>query len=530
MVVFLAGTVKDRNESEKEEIGARTAGVASLMVFGRFIAMILSGIAFIIVARLLGPSVYGIYTLAIAFAGFFGLGFGDLGVSVAFSKFIGQYSMKTEKDEIERVISSGYAAVTISGLVFTLVVFLLSGFVSAHILSNASLTYVMQIVSFSIITAMLYAISYYALVGFGKGAYVAIVLILQAFFQAVASIVLAFMGLGAIAPILGIILGYIVVIITTLALLRFKLGIRLRKPSLTHMRKLLKFSSPISIYNGLRGFISNLSPIVLGIFATTAIVGNFGVALRAGSIISTFTETLGLAVLPMFAYTVYSKSMNKNIGKFFNRVVHATYLLVTPMLLYITILSKQVSFTVFSAVYTYAPLYISVISAGIFLWIVATYTNMLIVGSNKVKELLIYSIVICCIEIVSLFTLAPIFGGLGVVALMFIITPFLISAFLLGVANRELKIRLEITRLIRIIIAGLISAVPLVLLIILSNNYIMILILGAVSQIILYPIIIALTRAADRKDFEGLANVTRKIPLLGRSIKLLVDYSTHFLR
>ncbi len=101
MIVLVDSGKKSREgEHDKNEVGSATASVASLMVFGRFAAMFVSGITFIIVARLLGPSVYGIYVLAISYAGFFG-GIADLGVSTALNKFIAQYRASGKKEDTE---------------------------------------------------------------------------------------------------------------------------------------------------------------------------------------------------------------------------------------------------------------------------------------------------------------------------------------------------------------------------------------------------------------------------------------------
>ena len=303
-------TTKEKGQQIGDDtfIGAKTAGVASLMSFGRFVALFMSGIAFVIVARVLGPSVYGIYTLAIAYSGFFTAGLADLGISTTFSKFIGQYSGKGNKTEIEKVISNGYAVAIISGLILTVVALLLSNVVAVFELKDASLTYVVQIVSFAVVLGMLFNISYNALVGFGKGIYIALAIIVQSFSQAIVSIALAILGYGALAPIIGLLAGYLSAIIFAFAIFNAKFGIKFRMPSLPYMKKLVSFSYPIAVYNSLRGLVSNLSPIVLGLFVTIAIVGNFGVALRTSAIISNITDALGLAVLPMFAYTAATKS------------------------------------------------------------------------------------------------------------------------------------------------------------------------------------------------------------------------------
>jgi O-antigen/teichoic acid export membrane protein len=515
---------------EKREVGAKTAGVASLMIFGRFITLFISGIAFIVIARVLGPSVYGIYVLAISFAGFFGA-IADLGVNTAVNKFIGQYLASGKHEDLESIISNGYASVILSGLAFTIIAFLMAGFIAVHLLGSAADTYVVQIASFTIIAAMMFALSYYIMIGFGKGKYVALVIVIQSIFQGISSILLALLGFGALAPILGLLIGYSASITSVLLLLVTKFKIRFRKPSMTYMKKLLGFSSPISVYNGLRGFIANLAPIVLSIFATTVIVGNFGVAIKTSTIIGNVTDALGLAVLPMFAYTVSAKSIGKHIGKFYNYAAYMTFLLLTPALLYLTILSKEFSFTVFSAKYLLAPSYISVISAGMLIWILATYTSMLLISTNRVKEILKYSIIIACIELVLLFTVVPLAGGLGLVFVLYVITPLLILLFMSRAANRLLNVRPELGKLGRVVVAGVISALFLLPLpFLLHDNYILILVVGAIEQVILYPPILTLSGAAGSKELKTLREVTSSIPVMNRLIEIFASYSERFIR
>lgn len=523
-------STKTRTKEEKRAVGAKTAGVASLMVFGRFIALFISGIAFVIVARVLGPGVYGIYVLAISFAGFFGA-IADLGVNTAVNKFIGQYQASGKHEDLEKIISNGYSSVIISGFAFAMIAFLMSGFIAVHLLGGAGNTYVVQIVSFCILASMMFALSYNIMIGFGKGRYVALVIVVQSIFQGISSILLALLGFGAAAPIIGLLIGYSASVTTVLLLLTTKFKIRFRRPSATYIKKLLGFSSPISAYNGLRGFITNLAPIILGVFATTIIVGNFGVAIKTSAIISNITEALGLAVLPMFAYTVSTKSIGKNIGKFYNYAAYMTFLLITPALLYLSILSREFSFTVFSAKYLLAPSYISVISVGTLLWVLATYTNMLLVSTNRVKEILKYSVIIVCIELVLLFTMVPLFGGLGLTFLLFIITPSLILLLMSRTANRLLNVRLEWAKLVRIVIAGIISAVFLLPLpYLLHENYILILIIGAVEQIFIYPAILTLSGAAGRKELKTLREITSGIPVMNKLIAVFASYSERFIR
>ncbi|MFI5412675.1 MAG: oligosaccharide flippase family protein [Candidatus Micrarchaeales archaeon] len=521
---------KFKLDQQKHEVGSRTAGMASFMVFGRFISLFLAGVAFIVVARILGPSTYGIYTLAISFSGFFG-SVADLGVGMAINKFIAEYTAKKKKAEIDSVISNGYLSVLITGLFFTLIAFSMSHFIAMHLLGNANQQYVIQVVSFCILGAMLFSLSYNIMIGFGKGYYVAIVIITQSLVQAILSIILSITGFGAIAPIFGILIGYMVSVAVVILILLAKFKTKIVKPSIKRLKELLGFSYAISIYNILRGIVWNLSPIILGVFATIIVVGNFGVAIKTSAIISNVTDALGLAVLPMFAYTISTKSIGKEIGKFYNYALYMTFAITTPALLYLSILSKQFSFTIFSAKYLLAPSYISIISVGTLLWIIATYTNMLLISSDRVKEMLKYSIIIAFIEITLLFVLAPKFGGLGVTFLLYIVTPVLITLFMSKAAKDLLGIKIEIKKLAKLFGAGIISAaflIPIILL--LPSHYIITLVLGAIEQIIIYPVILSYTGAAGKEDLKLLRQVTAGIPVINRIIRIMADYSAYFAR
>ncbi|MGA2800120.1 MAG: oligosaccharide flippase family protein [Candidatus Micrarchaeaceae archaeon] len=516
-------------EHDGSAVGSASAKVASLVVFGRFAVLFISGITFVIVARFLGPGVYGIYILAMSYTGLF-TGVADIGVCTALNKFIAQYRASGSKEDLNKVVSNGYFSVILSALAFSLIAFSLSSFVAVHVLGSASYTYIVQVVSFCILGGMLFGVSYNMMVGFGKGSYVALMLILQSVVQSIISIILVMLGLGAIAPILGLLVGYLTSIVTVFVLLTTKLKIRLRKPSFAYIKKFFGFSSPIAVYNGLRGVVTNIAPIILGIFATTVIVGNFGVAVKTSSIISTFTDALGLVVLPMFAYTVSAKSIGKNIGKFYNYAVYMTFMLVAPALFYLAVLSKEFSFTVFSSKYLLAPTYISLISIGTLLWILATYTTMLLISTSKVKKILKYSLIMTCIELTLIFTVVPMFGAIGLISILFLVTPSLIT-FLMSKAARDLlDVHLDLRKLARVVIAGLISAAFLLPLLIVPGEYIAVLVVGVIEQMAVYPVILALTGAAGREELKVLRDVTGNIPVMSRIISIFADYTGHFVR
>lgn len=513
----------------ENQLGSKVANVVSFGTFGRFSAIIISGIAFVIVARILGPSVYGIYTLAISAAAFF-TAVADLGVNTAVNKLIGQYSDKKDKKELDKVLSDGYASVLATGLLFTLILFIFSGSV-ASLMGSPSMTYDVQVVSFIIVFTMLFSLSYYALISFGKGSYVAWIIIQQSIVQSVISILLAFMGFGALAPILGLMAGYALSVIITLVILVRKFEIEFVKPSLRRIKHLLGFSSPIALYNGSRSIVGSLAPIVLGILGSTIIVGNWGVATRAIGSVSNLMEILALSALPAFSYTVASKQVSKNIGKLYNYVTYFSFIIIVPAMLFVALLSKQLSYTVFSARYALAPSYLSIISLGMLLWVVADYTSMLLVSTDRIKNTVKYMLMISLIEFVSFFFAIPLLGGVGLALVIYVMVPLLIILFMGFHIKRHLGISLDVKRLLYVFAVGLLSAafiLPVVFL--LSTHYVSTIIVSFVEQLLLYPILLAGLGAVGKKEIKTLKSITDKIPVMGTLIRLLAEYAEHFVR
>ncbi|EQD46596.1 polysaccharide biosynthesis protein, partial [mine drainage metagenome] len=126
---------------------------ASYVFFAKALTFALVGVAFILVTRILGPAQYGIYTLAVAFAGIFG-SIGYMGVGLALNKFIAQYKEAGRKEDINRTVSSALALIIVSGLVVVAVFLVISGQIAQYVFHTQNMGYVIEAVSFWVIGSM----------------------------------------------------------------------------------------------------------------------------------------------------------------------------------------------------------------------------------------------------------------------------------------------------------------------------------------------------------------------------------------
>lgn len=522
------GNIESVTDSGTISAGKRTAGVASSIIFAKLVSFVFSGIAFILVARILGTDVYGVYTVAISVAAVFAAF--DLGLHYGVNKFVGEYIGGKKHEKINALLSNVFSVQIIEAAALTALSFILSTAISVYALHSAAYTYVLQFVSITVFLQLIYATFYQALVGFGNRRHIAAAVITQAVLQAVISVALAVAGLGALSPIIGSALGLTVGSLLALAMM-MRNGLRFRSPSLAGIKKLLSFSLPIGASNIFTLVANNITPIVLGLFVLSGVVGNFGITSKTNALIGVFTESIGLALLPMFSAAMSSARHRKNISRIFNYAVYSSFALITPMLLWLALLSRQFTLTVFGPTYTMAPLYISIMSIGVLVGMMGSYATILMISANKVRKVMKYNGVLFVVQVAVLFLLTYAFKGVGAVTTLFMIAPLVSSILFMKGASKHLGIRIEAMKLVRVILASVVSiafALPLMLAI--PNLYIPLLVAVAAEQVLIYPIFLSLLGGLTRKDVGTLTMLTSPIPVLGRAMSGLIGYAERFIR
>ncbi len=519
---------KDTAGSAGREEGGKTANMASLLLIGKFVSFFLLAASFIAVVRILGPSVYGVYTIAVAVGGFFGA-VGNFGISTVITKFISEYKEKRQKANIESALANSFVLLYIIGAVLTAAVLASSGTLASATFHDASYTYIIQLAALTILASMVSGAATAALIGLGKGAHAAVSLISLAAVQSTVSIWLAIAGFGAASPLIGLILGYLVSFFVTVYYIYAPNGLSVTLPTRKGLRNLVGFSSPLAASNFLGTGVSNLVPIVLGIVAATAVVGNFGVASRTSSFLDIVVGSISMSLIPMFSGSIARGDSKGKTGKLYKYSVYFSFVLVIPILVVLLVLAKPFSYTVFSGLYTLAPNYIMVFSIGFMLGIIGSYTTQLLVSSNKVRQILKYNAIIAAIQLTLIPILIPALHGMGAALLLFLITPLLIDIFFVRAIKKEFTIEFGAPKLVRVVIANAAIGLILVpLLLAFGSNYIPMMIAAVAAVIIAYPPLLALTRGIGKSEISLIKRMSLSVPVLGSPIRALASYSERF--
>jgi O-antigen/teichoic acid export membrane protein len=488
------------------------------VLIGKILTFVMTGIALVVVTRVLGPSQYGVYTLAVAFAGIFG-SIGYFGIGTAINKFVSESKQRRDAQEINRVISNALVILVVSGIALTMICFSLSSLVSS------SMSYVIKLVSFYIITSMLFGSVYDTLLGFGQGKHIAIVAALEAVMQASVSIMLAFAGFGALAPIFGLIIGFFAGFVVGMYLIFKYNGLSLCMPSSRYLKKILNFSFPVAMSNIAGSLLGSFGLVFLGYFVVPAIIGNIGTAMRVSSLISIIFDSISFALLPAFSAALADKRLSKEAGRFYGYVVYLAIALVSPMLFYMAFFSTPFSYLIFGSGYAYAPLYISIMSIGLLIGVAGTYASTILISANKVRLVFKYNIAVAASVLLLMILLVPYFGSNAYMAIAFLLSPIIADWLFIKELSRMFKVRLRIGKFARLVIANMIASAFAVTMYLFFSG-IPLLVSAAAIYLVLYPLLATALRGADRGDVNTIKELSRGIPLVGGALRLLMDYAS----
>ncbi len=513
----------DTNFDNKVVAGSKAAKTASYVLIGKLLTFLMTGVALVIVTRLLGPSQYGIYTLSVAFAGIFGTA-GYLGIGTALTKFISEALQKKDRQEINHIVSNSLFIVAVSGIVLTVVAFSLSGLVSSYMFHSSSLSYVVKLVSFYIITSMLFGSIYEAMVGFEQGKDIALITGLEAFLQAGISIGLAFAGFGALAPILGLIVGSFSGFTLGLLLVFRRNKISLCRPSRRHMVKIVNFSFPVAMSNMSSNLLGTFGLAFLGFFVVPSVVGNIGVATRTSTLLSMIFDSITFALLPAFSAALANPKLKGEIGRLYGYVVYIAIALVSPLLFYMVFFSKEFTSLLFGLGYSYAPIYISIMSVGLLIGMAGIYASTLLVSANKVKLVFKYNALVSGLVLLLFFLIVPRFGAWAYVWIAFVLSPIIADALFIREVSGMFSVKLRYGKFARIVVADLLVSIA-ALGVSAFFGGIALLVVSAVIYLLAYPPLVTLLGGADVGDIETIKKLSRGVPFIGKMIGIMLDYA-----
>ncbi len=507
-------------ETELSKIAEDSARGSFFLISGTALSTVILAVTSILVARFLGPELYGQYTLALVIPNFLFL-IADLGISQGIIKFTANFNLKAETDRITRIVKNLLIIKALMGASVFLINFIFAGFFASVFFQRPELTFYIRVGSTAVLFQVLYTTVLSLFVGLDKTQYNALATSIQSTAKAIISILLIVLGFGLVGAITGHIIGYVAAavfgILMFLPIIRRKNNQIIKSGASNDLKLILRYSAPLYISILLVGFAPFYQSVVLAIFTTDLNIGNYRAATNFLALFAVISGPITTALLP--AFSKLDTSTNQKIKAFFRLANKYTALTVIPLTILIMILSKEIVQVIYGSTYTYASTYLAMF-CFLYLLVGIGYLTLpsLYNGLGETKTTLRMSL----ITFLTLLVLSPFltqYYDVQGLIISVIIATTLGTAYGTLLARKKFQIEFAKTALLKIYLLSAISAIAPILTIILTNHLsptvgLLKIIIGGSLYLFIYVTLIPLTETLTKYELQDVIKIVHRIRFL----------------
>ena len=231
------------------------------LLWGLIVSTLISAVGVILVARLLSPSEYGIYAIALTAPNLIAT-FRDWGMDSAMIRYVAQYNSENKPANVKNILAAGLLFETVLGLALSLISFLLEGFLATDLFGRPEITPLIQIASLTILTGALLTAAQSAFTGTEKMELNSITLICQSTIKTVIVPVLVVLGLGAFGATVGTTIASLIAGLISILLLWIIYKNLLKSNNngldlVENIKVMFKYGLPLSISAIISGFLAH---------------------------------------------------------------------------------------------------------------------------------------------------------------------------------------------------------------------------------------------------------------------------------
>jgi stage V sporulation protein B len=496
---------------------AKTSARGGFKLFiGVSVSSIVTAVSLILVLRLLGnPEDYGIITTAMIVPTMLSL-FKDWGINSAMIKYVAQYRFENKTRSVKNVMVAGMLFELVTGVLLTLLCFLLAGFLATSVFHIPEAKVLIEIASFTILADSFLKISQSTFIGLERLEFHSLTLILNSSLRCFLAPLLVFLGYSVLGAIEGqiaaqLVTGIIGIIIFYARFLRNITKEAVSKLDITRtLKTLLRYGLPLSVSMITAGFLPQFYNTLftqsfgIGGAGYTTALGNYQTAINFTVVITFFTVPITTVLFPAFS-KIKGKEENDILRVVFQSSVKYGALLTLPVTLMIMVLSEPIVFTIVGTEYTEAPFFLTLYST-VFLYSglgnlsLANFLN----GQGKTEITMKMALFTLSIGLLLGWILIPQFGVVGLIVTNSVAGfPSLFSG--LWWIRKHFGATIDWVSSTKIFLAsGIAAVVTYLLLSQLNSSYWVELLVGGITFSFVYLVAAPLIRAVDKKDVGSL--------------------------
>jgi O-antigen/teichoic acid export membrane protein len=499
------------------------------LLWGLVISTVISSVATIFIARLLGSDLYGLYGIVLITPQLIGV-FRDWGINSAMVRCTAQYRSEDRASEVRSIIVSGIIFEIALGIALSAISFVLSGYLATNIFHRPQIASLIQIASISILAGGLINAATAAFTGIEKMELNSIMLICQSAIKTIIIITLVILGLSTSGAVIGYTIAMVIAGLIGVALVwtqytnlpkinSAKLEIK------AYIKSMLTFGTPLSLSTIISSFQSQFYAFLLPIFyvADNTAIGNYGIASTFVVLISFFATPITTMLFPAFSKLNPQKDKETLQNVFQFSIKYAT-LLVVPVAALVMCLSQPAVSTLFGKTYSTAPLFLALLAITyIFPAFGSLSTSNFINSQGKTTFNLYLTIITAAIGFPMGYILILQFGVLGLIATALIagIPSTVISLYWV---RKHYGLTVDWRSSAKILLSSAVAAALTYALISeLGFSSWIRLIIGIVFFAFVFVAAILLTQTIDKSDIENLRTMVSGLGIIGKIVNCVLN-------
>jgi O-antigen/teichoic acid export membrane protein len=331
---------------------------------GNALATVILALGSIIIARLLGPSNYGLYILAMVMPALF-VNLADAGVNLALVRIPAMFRSRGDYSASSRAIRLGFLCKLTLSIGSFLVCYFGADIITTTILNRPDLATYLQFAGLLIVFQALFDGASNAFIGLDLMQYSAGMQVLYSVLKSVLAPLLILLGFGILGAITGYLAGILVAAALGAGILFAKYARISDNVSSVHavsLTMLLDYSLPLYGALLLTAFLSQYQNLVLAHLATNVQIGNFNAAWNFSMLLSILVYPISTAIFPMFSKMSLEKQKN-DISRGFMLAVKYASLILIPASVGVMVFSRDLVDLTYGSGYMLSPQYLTILAA-----------------------------------------------------------------------------------------------------------------------------------------------------------------------
>ena len=517
---------------ELTKVAEDSARGGLFLVSGTAVATFIMAIASVLIARFLGPELYGQYALALVVPQILFI-FTDLGINQGIIKFIADPKINGGTREIAKIVKHGLMLRAFAGIALFLINYTFADVFASVLLQRPDLAFYVRLGSTSILLQVLFTTATSAFVGIDKTEYSALTTNVQALAKTIISVTLVLLGFSVAGAIIGFIASYVIAAAVGLfflfSILRKKQNTTAGHNFAENVRVLLRYGTPLYIAALLVGFIPLFQNVMLAFFTTDADIGNYKAAVNFATLLTVFSIPITTALLA--AFSKLNSNTRGEIKAFFKLANKYTSIIIIPAAFLIIIFSNEVVQTIYGTTYQSASVFLATYCL---LYLLVGFGHLTLPsfynGIGETKTTLKMSLLTFSALAVFSPLLTKTYNVQGLIV-AFLIASTIGTLYGSYVAMKKFQVKFEAPILLKVYAISAVSSVLPILIINFAGLPRLIGgAMGGALYLLIYATLLPVTRVVTASELQKAMSVIQNVRLLSLIAKPILKYQQKILR